>query len=213
MAIDWANSRLKSRVDELCAERGDSVPVAEIGGIVASLMESVEGDIGPADLAVRRELDSLLALIQRARTEVVEIGSPEIRDRHLPVANEELDAVVAATESAADAFLSAAEQLETLAGEAEGAAAEKLTDIATSIYEASGFQDITGQRIGKVVGALQLVEQRVMRMSRLLAGEAVDDEPVKRHDDRPDAGLLHGPGLGNDVSSQEDIDALLASFD
>ena len=213
MAIDWANSRLKTRVDELCAERGESVPVAEIGGIVASLMESAEADVVPPDAAVQRELEGLLSLIQRARTEVVEIGSPEIRDRHLPVANEELDAVVAATESAADAFLSAAEQLEAIASESEGAAAEKLTDIATSIYEASGFQDITGQRIGKVVGCLQLVENRVMRMAKMLAGETLEDEPLALVDNRPDAGLLNGPGLGSEVGSQEDIDALLASFD
>ena len=213
MSIDWANSRLRTRVDELCAERGGTVPVAEIGGIVASLLESVEGDLTPADLAVQRELQGLLDLIQRARTEVVEIGSPEIRDRHIPVANDELDAVVAETEAAADAFLNAAEQLEGMSGDAEGDTAERLTAVATSIYEASGFQDITGQRIGKVVGALQLIEKRVVRMSRLLQGEAVGDDDLAGTDRRPDADLLNGPSLSDGASSQEDIDALLASFD
>ena len=111
MSIDWASSRLKSRVDELCAEHGETVPVSEISGIVASLLETAEGDVTSADLQVQQEMKGLLDLIQRARTEVVEIGSPEIRDRHIPVANDELDAVVAETESAADAFLIAAERL------------------------------------------------------------------------------------------------------
>ena len=213
MSIDWANSRLRSRVDELCAELGESVPVREIGGIVASLLETVEGDLTPADLAVQQEMQHLLDLIQRARTEVVEIGSPEIRDRHIPVANDELDAVVVETEAAADAFLSAAEQLEAMAEQADGDSGDRLTDIATSIYEASGFQDITGQRIAKVVGALQQIEHRVLRMSRLMQGEPVPDDEPRRNDARTDADLLNGPALTEGAASQEDIDALLASFD
>ncbi|MEQ9640488.1 MAG: protein phosphatase CheZ [Alphaproteobacteria bacterium] len=213
MSIDWANSRLKSRVDELCAEHGDTVPVSEIGGIVASLLETAEGKKSPAELVVQQEMQGLLDLIHRARAEVVEIGSPEIRDQHIPVANDELDAVVAETEAAADAFLSAAERLEALAEEADADGAEKLTDVATSIYEASSFQDITGQRIGKVVGALQQIERRVLRMSKLIQGEQVPDEEPKVVDNRPDAELLNGPGLADGGSSQEDIDALLASFD
>ena len=213
MSIDWASSRLKSRVDELCAEHGETVPVSEISGIVASLLETAEGDVTSADLQVQQEMKGLLDLIQRARTEVVEIGSPEIRDRHIPVANDELDAVVAETESAADAFRSAAERLEAMADEADEAGAEKLTDVATSIYEASSFQDITGQRIGKVVGALQQIERRVLRMAALIQGEPVADDEPEIVDERPDADLLNGPALNDGASSQEDIDALLASFD
>ena len=48
-----------------------------------------------------------------------------------------------------------------LAGDVPSEVSTKLMDITTGIYEACNFQDITGQRITKVVTALQQIEGKV----------------------------------------------------
>ncbi len=93
----------------------------------------------------------------------------------------------------------------------------------TRIYEACSFQDITGQRISKVVTVLQNVETRVDALLTAFGTEAgtaasgteVSAEAPVTTESSADSekDLLsgpQGPGAGN---SQEEIDALLASFD
>ena len=66
-----------------------------------------------------------------------------------------------------------------------------------SIFEACNFQDITGQRISKVVGAMKFVEERVHHMMEIWGGmesfkdiETIDDP--KRQGEKA---LLNGPAL------------------
>ena len=76
-----------------------------------------------------------------------------------------------------------------------------------------GFQDITGQRIGKVVGALRQIEFKV---EGLLA--AFGDEDARARRDHleselggrqgVDGGLLNGPQGQAEAQTQDDIDAL-----
>ena len=81
------------------------------------------------------------------------------------------------------------------------------------IYEACNFQDLTGQRITKVVNVLRFIEDRVNRMMEIWGGmEAFasieSDESLRRVGD---AALLNGPALPNaDQATQDDIDALFA---
>ena len=58
-----------------------------------------------------------------------------------------------------------------------GEPAAKLQDATTRIYEACSFQDITGQRITKVVAALKAIEAKVAQIVATFgsrAREAVD---------------------------------------
>jgi chemotaxis protein CheZ len=76
---------------------------------------------------------------------------------------------------------------------------------------------VTGQRITKVVKALKHIEDRV---DGLVA--AFGDEIAKYREAHPkqegpkeitDKDLLNGPQLPDNAGKQDDIDALLASFD
>jgi chemotaxis protein CheZ len=116
-------------------------------------------------------------------------------------------------------FLDVAEQLEGMADNLGGEDGEKLYEMTTRMYEASNFQGITGQRITKVVSTLSFIEANVERLSRIIDGRDVEDddalsmEDLMGADDRPDADLMHGPAMPETANSQDDIDALMASFD
>jgi chemotaxis protein CheZ len=82
------------------------------------------------------------------------------------------------------------------------------------IFEACNFQDLTGQRIAKVLATLAFVENRVARMLEIWGGrEAFDGyaaaTPAGRDIDPP---LVSGPKLNGDRGhvSQQEIDAMFA---
>ena len=136
-----------------------------------------------------------------------------MRERHFATATDELDAVVGATEDATNAIMEAAERIEVVAEKVDEGPARQLTDAVTNIYEACGFQDITGQRIGKVVGALRQIE---LKVEGLLAAFGDEDARARRdrleseldrHEGR-DGGLLSGPQDQAEAQNQDDIDAL-----
>ncbi len=210
---------VSARVEALRAARGDTVTIDEIAEVVTSIMGTMQGDVSSLDLRVYKELDSLARYIQGAKSEISALCPDDIRDEHLPAATGQLDAIVAATEDATSTILDAAEKIDA---EASNLKAQAITDEVIRIYEACSFQDLTGQRISKVVATLKHIEERLdllvsvfgdeVRAMRATAG----DEAATDGKNKPtgaDHDLLSGPQLPGEGNKQEEIDALLASFD
>ncbi len=106
-------------------------------------------------------------------------------------------------------------------GPTRAQAAQALRAATTEVYEACGFQDITGQRISKVVGALQAIDRKVARILAAFGDRRTDatghpgrlaelsaDLSPDRRPDLP-ADLLAGPQLPELAMDQGDIDRLL----
>jgi chemotaxis protein CheZ len=117
---------------------------------------------------------------------------------------DELEEIVTETARAANQIMDAAETVENVAATLDPAAGSALTDAVTKIYEASAFQDITGQRITKVVRALQSLEDKLASLADAF-GPAPGPCPATAEGDQA---LLNGPQLTKNASSQSDIDAL-----
>jgi chemotaxis protein CheZ len=83
----------------------------------------------------------------------------------------ELEAVVMATESAANIILEAAEAIQDwiMRGQRDPAGLEDLAAKVNAIFEACSFQDVTGQRIRRAIQHLQQVETM---LERVLPGQA-----------------------------------------
>ncbi|HLZ64895.1 MAG TPA: protein phosphatase CheZ [Aliidongia sp.] len=169
---------------------------------------------------LRRELIEMAASIRKAKTEIWAMkpadDSGPGSTRRINLATEELDAIVHATERATSDILNGAERIMELAqrvkkAEGLGDEAEQLDIEATNILMACGFQDITGQRISKVVSTLRYLEERVDAMIRIwgIDGVRADEVPVGERDMRPDAHLMNGPSLSGGVD-QSEVDNLLA---
>lgn len=216
---DPLRAELERRLQVL-ADSGPRADASDIAAAVESVMATVEGDLSTVNLKLYAEIEALSRFIESAKAEIAEVRPEDIRDEHLPTATDELEAIVGATEQATNQILEAVERIEEVAGRVDDANSETITQAVTSVYEACNFQDITGQRITKVVTALQQIESKV---DALLAafGEEVKRERAKRGGAPSDASgsetgdeaLMNGPASPDEAVSQEDIDALLASFD
>ncbi len=168
------------------------------------------------------ELDAMYVAIAQTKKEIASLHhrTDSEGDDMARVTNE-LDAVVTGTEGATENILTAAEFIDetanTLSAALKGQEAELAGDIqdkVIQIFEACNFQDLTGQRITKVVGTLRFVEDRIIQMMDIWGGiESFKEISVEEREAREgDAALLNGPSLDHDVdvASQDDIDALFA---
>lgn len=163
---------------------------------------------------LRKEVQKLSEFIIKTRLEVAQIQPELIHQEHIPVATDELDAVVGATEEATGKILDAVESIEVVAKGLDGAARSTIEEQASIIYQACSFQDITGQRITKVVKALKDIENTVMSLVSSFGGKiSARPSTVKANGQKIDGDkdLLNGPQLPNKAHSQEDIDRLFES--
>jgi len=195
---------------------GDNTP-EKIEAAVRAVLGTLSGDLSVTETALLAELEGLGREVARAKSEIAALRVDDINQSHIPTATDELDAVVEHTATATNEILDSCETLEALQGKLSGEQAEVLGAAVTRIYEACSFQDITGQRIGKVVSALKAIEKRVAAVTHAFgrnAGAAAAPEeeagaPPKTEGQK----LANGPQLPGGGTSQEEIDRLLASFD
>ena len=210
-----AQSELIDRLSEAGKAADRPLTREDVAEILAQVVGSMEGDVSALDLKIYRELESLVQYIEAAKNEIASIRPQELGADFIVSATDELDAVVGSTEEAAGRILDAAEAIQTVAEELEPAVQEKIIDQVTEIFEASNFQDLTGQRITKVVKTLKHIESRIEALVGIL-GEEVERvrhsvAPEAATDD--EAALLNGPQLPGNANDQDEIDRLLASFD
>src|SRR5258708_3813952 len=88
---------LTRKLDAVQARTRIAVDTTEVAAVVEAIVESLSGDMSIADLKLYRELEQLAQYIQRAKREIAEVKPNDIRERHIPMATDQLDAVGAAT--------------------------------------------------------------------------------------------------------------------
>jgi chemotaxis protein CheZ len=183
-----------------------------------SLLEEHRRDLQEA-LRLKVELDAISEAIQRTKQEIATLHYAGAQGREMARVTDELGAIVLGTETATNSILAAAEKVDELAGNLAARVsgddkemAREISEQVISIFEACNFQDITGQRISKVVGAMRFVDERVNQMIHIWGGlESFKDvETIENPDRTGDRALLNGPALKDDAgcTSQDDIDAL-----
>jgi chemotaxis protein CheZ len=205
---------LELQLQALRQQHGDTVRVEDIGEVVRSLLTTLSGEMSAADLRLYQELESLAEYIHRAKAELAQLRSDDLQSRYIASATDELDAIVGATENATNSILDHAEKLEDIARDLDPAIGQKLTEATTAIFEACNFQDITGQRITKVVKALKHIEERIEALvsafgPEMAAVRAAESASSPDPESKPsDADLLNGPQLPESAHDQAAIDAL-----
>jgi chemotaxis protein CheZ len=154
-------------------------------------------------------LEYLSDHIRVTRSEIGALKSGSGNAQVFSTTTDELEEIVTETAKATNRIMDAAESVEKVAATLEPVPAGTLMDAVTSIYEASAFQDITGQRITKIVRALQSLEEKLASLTSAFGPMEESQAPAKPEGD---AALLNGPQLEKSAASQTDIDALFASL-
>jgi chemotaxis protein CheZ len=205
---------------ELMAELGKLRAIVKPAVEISSeAIETFRRELSEAS-KLKDELDTIREAIQRTKQEIATLHGTSFESEQMSRVSGELDAVVAGTEAATESILEAAEFIDDHAmrlhahvkTESDRALAAEIQEKVVSIFEACNFQDLTGQRITKVVSTLSFVENRIDRMIEIWGGieQFKDISPDRPPVPQGDKALLNGPALATDLgrASQDDIDAL-----
>jgi chemotaxis protein CheZ len=187
--------------------------------MAAEVVEAYRREIAEV-YQLKGELEAMKDAIASTKREIATLHRSEHDGKGMRRVAGELDAVVDATEQATTSILAAVEEIEAQANMLRAAGVKTgnndcvgaILDRTVALYEACNFQDLTGQRITKIVGVLKFVEERLDKMIGVWGGleafkDLVDQEASNADDERA---LLNGPKLEDDPGhvSQSDIDAL-----
>lgn len=169
-------------------------------------------------LVLKKELVGLFGHLQKIRKELAALNPPGAPD-HFGSMSEQLDAIVTATEGATNSIMESVEDIDNLMNDARAATQDpalksvfdQVTDKVNTVFEACSFQDITGQRVTKVVNSLKFVEERINSIIFTWGREELTQVVVEIKEDKdPDKKLMHGPQLPGQGVSQAEVDTMLA---
>jgi chemotaxis protein CheZ len=193
--------------------------LAEQGQAARATLESYRAQIIQCE-KLKVELDLIHEAINRTKEEIAVLHGTSFNGEQMSRVTGELGAIVGGTEEATDQILAAAETIDQAAAaltkvdspEQQAALVSDISDRVVSIFEACNFQDLTGQRISKVMATMRFIEGHVNVMMDIWGGvDAIKAHAPAMVDERDDdAKLLNGPKLADDEGhvSQNDIDAL-----
>jgi chemotaxis protein CheZ len=189
--------------------------------ISEKMVEAYKSELAEAQ-KLKAELDLIYEAINKTKHEIATLHVTGFEGPEMRRVTHELDAVVIGTAQATESILSAAEFIDQSAntlsasvkGEQDKAVCQDIQDRVIQVFEACNFQDLTGQRINKVVATLKFIEQHIIRMMDIWGGiesfkELTPEAMAEREGDKK---LINGPKLEDEVghASQDEIDALFA---
>ena len=164
--------------------------------------------------ALKRELTHLRDAFAR-NTRELSVLLADGKEHRMTRAAGELGAAVEAMEKAADRILQSAEIIDDYAkvlasaqmSDYERGLAHDIQEHVVRIYEACNFQDLTGQRIGKVIATLGQVEDGLTELVKQNRFPGSADQPPAA---APARELINGPKLDGEAghASQHDIDTM-----
>ncbi len=206
------NIKISELVDVLRTEEDRRITMSDIASITEVLITTMSRYFASIDTSMYREFQDLSDHIIAMRTEIARAQPKEIKAKKIPRAGRELDAVVQATEDATNTIMEAVETIMAADTTDAEAYALAVNDQCMRIFEACSFQDITGQRVTKVINTLTFIEERIGSIltawpegEDMADDESAEPETAAAPGDRE---LLNGPALDGEGISQNDVDSL-----
>jgi chemotaxis protein CheZ len=191
---------------------------SEVAEAVASAIGNVSRNMSPPHDALYHELEALAAYIKKSRQELSMLRTTSnIGTDHISSATDELDAVTEATAEATNNVINQCDILREVAKSVSGDEGLKMQRAIDDILASCNFQDITGQRIAKVVRTLKHIEDHIDKLVEVfaesLSGALPQSSGPAKTDANDESRLLNGPQLPGNASTQDEIDQLLATLD
>jgi chemotaxis regulatin CheY-phosphate phosphatase CheZ len=191
---------------------GRVIGVDAMGQMIRGLKDWITGEESAPERdsleIIRRELSAVRSHIDHVKSEISTLTEEESSDNRFRRATAELYEIVTSTARATDDILTAAEAIKEISDKLPADYATQRESIGKhclNVFQACSFQDITGQRIAKVVKTLDYVEQRVSAMLAIGAeAEASAEQPIVAALAAATSAVVSGP-----VSPQREAETLL----
>lgn len=205
MTDKLSSDRIDEIVDCISQEKDGDISLADLLTLSKVMIESLEALIAERDGELGSEVSAIAGHIEKTQIELDGLEPNGFAEQAIPEADEDLKEVVGATEKATETILESAERIMS-ANDGNHEEYRQIVDEAViNIFEACCFQDITGQRINRVVETLTYISQHMTYITGVLTGG--ERIPVTAKMPRGND-LLQGPQSTDDAISQDDADSL-----
>ena len=204
-------ARVRQSLESVKVSDLENVQLIEVLRMAQQLTDTMQMFFGSLDKSIHAEFNSIAEYIAKTRDEIAHLRPNDIRESRLPGAGAELEALIADTERATETIMSEAEALMISETDDLDAYKMEVSDAMTKIIEACSFQDLTGQRVSKVVSSLKHIEERVARFAQTMGVNDAEATASEKAEEERKAKLhLNGPAIGGPEVDQSNIDDLLA---
>ena len=171
----------------------DDISLVDVLTLAEASIHSMKTFIDSLDSTIYREFREIADYIQKTKQEIGHLQANDLKSNHIPEAGHELDIVVTTTEEATTKIMECAEAILDADISDVKAYQELINSKVMEIFEACSFQDLTGQRISKVIETLEHIETRVSRFASAIGADDSDrpanakEAKRKKRKKRPDA--------------------------
>lgn len=211
MHTSSVSPHIERLVDHLRTDESRDITIGDVAGVTEVLLSTMQRYFNSLDLSIYDEFRSLTDHIKKAREEIAQVRPNDLKQEKIPRAGAELEAIVQATETATGTIMDAAEEIMSADTTDPEVYQQAVNDACMRIFEACSFQDITGQRITKVVSTLTFIEERLNTLQVAWGPQIDDSEPSNVVDEEDESVLLNGPALAGEGIEQDDIDRLMSA--
>jgi chemotaxis protein CheZ len=166
---------------------------------------------------LEKNLKDLFNYIQRVRQEIAALNRSADDADKFATMGDQLDGIIEATKDATDTIMEAVEKNSEAVGKLKEATTDadqialldQIQNNNNAVFEACAFQDLTGQRVTKIIKSVTYVEARVDALREIWGKEELDKVKIESdHELTEDEKLLHGPQRKAEAISQDEIDKL-----
>lgn len=205
-------------VKDIRDRRSNGTSIEDVVVLAELSAESLQNFYRTLDNTIYKEMKSASDHLVKVKRDVAKLKTADGGASRLSRAIGELQEVVSTTENATDNIMEQAEEILGLSMDPEnpGLYQMEVTNHVTSIFEACSFQDLTGQRVQRVVAALEKVEERLNQINEVLNLKRLNNADYSimssesSKEKRQRENLLHGPQDAGEGIGQSFVDAIFA---
>jgi chemotaxis protein CheZ len=211
-ATNAARENIEKVIAEVRKGREGDYDISQVMSFAELMIEAVQTFLNTYDNAVYKEMREIGDYITKAKGDIKNLQANDLQENHIPEAGRELDEIVKSTEDATHTIMESAEKLMAIDTDKLESYQEQVNDQVMAIFEACSFQDITGQRISKIVHTLKYIEDRIAGFSEAFgigSEEIVLSEEEAKYQQRQKDLILNGPAFAGEGTDQDGVDALL----
>ncbi len=196
--------------EELEARSDNAIPLREVIAMAEKVTSALKPLVRSLDKSMYRELKEMLDCIEELRGDLSKVDPDDIFSRRIPEMGRELSAIVSATEVATNSIMNIAEQVMEADKSDPAAYVKYVEQHMLAIFEACTFQDLTGQRVTRVIQTIEVIEERIEVLCRMIENNQITPNAPKVSDTekRNRARLVKGPANEGEGINQDQVDAM-----
>jgi len=196
--------------EQLASREDNAIPLREVIAMAEKVTAALKPLVRSLDKSMYRELKEMLNSIEELRGDISKVDPDDIFSRRIPEMGRELTAIVSATEVATNSIMHIAEQVIDADKSDPQSYAKFVEQHMMAIFEACTFQDLTGQRVTRVVQTIEVIEERIGVLCRMIENNQITPtaSKVSETEKRNRARLVKGPANEGEGIDQDAVDAM-----